>query len=230
MLSEQTPVAQIVLNHSECAPVFQRYKIDYCCKGELPLVRACAERGANVQVVLNELEAAIAARGPAAGLEAKDLTTPALIRHLVQRHHRYLRDVLPFLVPLARKVAPVHGAHSPNLLDVRDLLEELAEAMLPHLDREEQVLFPALLAERGPYDDIIRAELNSMHDDHLAVATILEALRNAAHDFTLPESACTSYTTLYRELSTMEADIFQHVHLENHVLMPRFDDATGERP
>jgi regulator of cell morphogenesis and NO signaling len=41
-----------------------------------------------------------------------------------------------------------------------------------------------------------------------------------------PEWACTSYRTLLSELAALEGDVLRHVHLENHVLMPRFAAMT----
>jgi len=221
-MTQQTPVAQIVLDHSETAGVFQRHRIDFCCKGQLPLEEACRQRGADPKVVLTELEQAVTERREPVGVNPRDIPTEALIEHIVQRHHRYLRDALPFLVPLAKKVARVHGAYHPNLLDVRDYVEELSDALLPHLDQEEQVLFPALLGDGKGMEERVATELATMHADHLEVSRLLEQLPYSAHDFALPEDACTSFTTLYRELNAMEMDIFRHVHLENHVLMPRF--------
>jgi len=61
-----------------------------------------------------------------------------------------------------------------------------------------------------------------MFDEHLAVAKLLEMIRVASDDFALPDWACNSYRTLFSELQQMESDVFTHVHLENHVLQPRF--------
>ena len=36
-----------------------------------------------------------------------------------------------------------------------------------------------------------------------------------------PEGACFSYKTLYSALKDFEADLHQHVHLENNILFPR---------
>lgn len=221
MVNEQMQVAQIVLDHSECAGVLMRYRIDYCCKGDLPLGEACQKRGADVQAVLADLAGAIAERREPPGIDPREVPTQVLVDHIVKRHHRYLKESLPFLAPLAKKVARVHGAHNGNLLGLSDVVEELSDALIPHIEREEQVLFPALV-NGGKPREIVSAELSTMHEGHLEVSTMLERLRTFAQDFTVPDWACTSYTTLFRELQTMEADIFQHVHLENHVLMPRF--------
>jgi regulator of cell morphogenesis and NO signaling len=224
MLSQEMEVAQIVLDHSECAAVLQRHRIDYCCKGRLPLVEACQERGADAGQVLRELEQAIAQRGETNVVDPRRIPTGELLDHIVRRHHAYLKDTLPFVMPLAEKVARVHGAHNPRLLEVCDAVETLAELMLPHMEREEQVLFPAL-ATGSPSPDLVADELATMYEDHLAVAKVLEKLREASEDFAVPEWGCTSYATLYRELKLVVSDTFQHVHLENHVLMPRFAKA-----
>jgi regulator of cell morphogenesis and NO signaling len=54
------------------------------------------------------------------------------------------------------------------------------------------------------------------------VAALLERVRSASDDFALPSWACNSYRTLFSELEQLERDLHTHVHLENHVLKPRF--------
>jgi regulator of cell morphogenesis and NO signaling len=61
-----------------------------------------------------------------------------------------------------------------------------------------------------------------MLSEHLAVAALLDAIRTASENFTLPDWACNSYRTLFAELEQVERDTFAHVHIENHVLQPRF--------
>jgi len=36
-----------------------------------------------------------------------------------------------------------------------------------------------------------------------------------------PVEACVSYQTLYQALQEFEADLHQHIHLENNILFPR---------
>jgi quercetin dioxygenase-like cupin family protein len=54
------------------------------------------------------------------------------------------------------------------------------------------------------------------------VAALLERIRVASDDLTIPSWACGSYRMLFNELQAAERDTFTHVHLENHVLAPRF--------
>jgi quercetin dioxygenase-like cupin family protein len=148
------------------------------------------------------------------------MSTADLIGHIVETHHEYLREHLPFAQGLAAKVARVHGDKNPKLREVQRVVDALAASLIPHLDDEEGVLFPAILAEARDATQVT-ALLQGMMDEHLGVAALLEQLRAASDDFTLPAWACTSYRTLFAELEQLEADIFTHVHLENHVLRPQ---------
>jgi iron-sulfur cluster repair protein YtfE (RIC family) len=57
--------------------------------------------------------------------DARAMSTPELISYIVSRHHAHLYAALPFLAPLAAKVARVHGDHNPKLLALRDALDDL---------------------------------------------------------------------------------------------------------
>jgi len=225
VVSAQDKVADIVISHSECAPVFQKHKIDFCCNGGVSLEEAAKKRGVDAALLISELQSAIAQRkgGPAG--DARDLSTTALIATIIANHHEYLRKILPFLVPLAAKVGNVHGDHDPKLKDLARVVKELSDAMIPHLDKEERTLFPALMTGK-PDPRIIKDELDAMVKEHLEVAALLELIHKATDDYTLPDWACNSYRTLFAELESMESDILRHVHLENHVLMPRFTEAA----
>ncbi len=41
------------------------------------------------------------------------------------------------------------------------------------------------------------------------------------NDYKAPEDACISYRILYQALQGFEADMHQHIHLENNILFPR---------
>jgi regulator of cell morphogenesis and NO signaling len=214
-------VASLVLDHSECAEVFQKHRIDFCCKGQLSIADAAASRGVDVDALLGELARAIAARGGLRDADPRELTTPRLVAHIVSRHHEYLRRTIPFVRGLASKVGRVHGDHNPKLRDLDVAVSALGDALLTHLDEEENVLFPLLTS---PDADPARtaAPLAAMQSEHLEVAALLDRIHQASDDFTLPDWACNSYRTLFAELRALEKDILTHVHLENHVLAPRF--------
>lgn len=221
MLDPAVPVATLVLDHSECAPVLARHRIDYCCKGQRPLADACRDLGLDLPSVVGELETAIARRSAAGAQETdpRTLSTRALIVKVIAPHHQYLHRTMPFLRALATKVARVHGEREPTLREVAQLVEHLCETLGMHLAEEEAVLFPALI--EGRVEDA-RPMLLEMRREHELVGEMLAKLRKAAAEYAPPEWACNSYRTLMKELDVMEADTLRHVHVENHVLLPRY--------
>lgn len=219
MLNAQTEIATIVLDHSECAAVFARRGIDYCCKGKRKLVDACADLGLEVGAVVEELELAIKRRTRDA-IDLRTLSTRELIVMVIAKHHQYLHRTLPFLGRLATKVARVHGSREASLHQVVACVEKIASTLESHLKEEERVLFPALMVGQRSLEVV--AMLNAMRSEHEAVGEMLANLRAAADDYIAPDWACASYRTLLTELAELEADTLRHVHIENHVLLPRF--------
>ena len=219
MLDPSSPVATLVLDHPELASVFADHRIDYCCKGEMALADACRARGLELSPIVAKLEAAIAHRQPRRDADPRALSTGEVIVKLIAPHHQYLHRAMPFIQGLANKVARVHGDREPALREVAALVTTLFDTLTAHLAEEERTLFPALiegrLADAAPL-------LRDMRREHEQVGALLAELRGAAADYAPPAWACTSYRTLMSELATLERDTLEHVHLENHVLLPRY--------
>jgi len=231
-LSHSTPpaidrsetLASIVARHPASARVFQSHRIDFCCHGEVTLDEALRGRPERAEVILAEIDAAV--RNLDREVATEDVTAlsvPALVSRIIERHHAFLRRQLPAIAPLLAKVAKVHGEHNPRLASVAAAFDELKAAIGPHLDEEEQVLFP-LLMTRAPDAAKAADALGRMHADHLAVGRLIGHLREQTDDYATPEWGCRSYRLLMSELEDLETDLLRHVHLENHVLMPRFVD------
>ena len=218
MINPSQTVASLVLDHSECAAVLQRHRIDYCCHGNVPLADACRDRRLDLGLVVAELERAIGERA-GDGQDARALSSPALIQHILAHYHAPLRKTLPFVRMLAAKVARVHGEHNPRLVELDEVVAQLAETLEAHIDDEEATLFPAMSdGERRDLSSL----LTSTRDEHETVGALLGRMRSATGEYGVPDWACNSYRTLFRELERLEADVLRHVHLENHVLLPRF--------
>ena len=221
--SSSPTVAQMVLEDPACARVFQRHRIDFCCAGEQTLEAACAGRGVEVAVVRAEIEIARGGRQAGASDDPRLLSTRALLERIVGKHHSYLRHTLPAVAALAGKVARVHGSREPKLLALAAAVNELAETLEPHIDEEEEVLFPALAEDREATSDLLQ-----MTDEHRAVAALLDRIHDASDGFVTPAWGCASYRALSSELRALDADVREHVHLENHVLLPRFGSGSTE--
>ncbi|MGB8931286.1 MAG: iron-sulfur cluster repair di-iron protein [Anaeromyxobacteraceae bacterium] len=215
-------LAAIVARNPASARVFQAHRLDFCCHGDVTLDEALLGRPEKAEAILAEVEDAI--RTLDREVVAEDvaaLSVPALISRIIERHHAFLRRQLPAIEPLLEKVVRVHGEHNPKLAAVLEAFKGLRAAIEPHLDEEEEVLFP-LLMTRKPDQAAAAAGLDRMYGDHLEVGKLIGHLREQTDDYATPEWGCRSYRLLMSELEDVETDLLRHVHLENHVLMPRF--------
>jgi regulator of cell morphogenesis and NO signaling len=210
--------------------VFEAWKIDYCCGGHTPLPDACAAVGKRVEDFVAELTRATAVPDATTRVWTND-SLPAMATNIVAMYHEYTREELQTLDPLAAKVLSVHGERRPELAEVVTLVRDLASDMLPHMLKEEQVLFPyvAQLEEAAagtrpaptPFFGTVKNPVRMMMVEHDRVGELLARLRLVTSDYTPPESACFSYRELYRRLAEFELRTHEHVHLENNLYFPR---------
>jgi regulator of cell morphogenesis and NO signaling len=125
----------------------------------------------------------------------------------------------------------VHGSRHPELLRIRQLVEEVYNEMMAHMVKEEKVLFPYIkeLVNAQSHAQPLQAAhfgtvqnpIHMMEMEHEVVGTNLATIRELTKDYTLPEDACASYSLMYRMLDEFEDDLHLHVHLENNILFPR---------
>ncbi|GJM68768.1 hypothetical protein HMSSN036_09840 [Paenibacillus macerans] len=107
---------------------------------------AAAERGIPVETLLTDLNR-MAAEHPRAE-EEQDWTkaeSADLIGHIVNTHHRYLREELPEIQKYVTKVSRVHGDADTHLREVERLFGELRRELLEHTDKEEAEEFPKII-------------------------------------------------------------------------------------
>jgi len=150
-----------------------------------------------------------------------------LCDHIQQAHHGYLREELPRLDFMTRKVAAVHGEHEPRLFELRKTFESFNAEMTAHTDEEDEVIFPAirkLEAERNgaPAGSLnLPASLEKLEREHDRAGAALEQFKTLSDNYTPPDWACNTFRALYDGLAHLENNMHQHVHKENNVLFPK---------
>ncbi len=212
-------VGEIAARHPLATRVFARHNIDFCCGGGVALTDACAKRDLDTAVVLQEIEREIASPGAdTASPRWTEAPVEELVAHIVSRYHDSLREELPRLESMARKVFRVHGDKDPERLGA--LLESflrLQAEVVAHLRQEEESLFPSLLRTAAGQ----AAELEPFVDDHVRVGQELHRIRELTDGFRVPDGACNTWNALWHGLAALETDLHEHIHLENNVLFPR---------
>ena len=138
-------------------------------------------------------------------------STDEIITYILERFHNGHRRDLPGLIVLACKVESVHGKNPEAPNGLADFLDEMAESLEEHMQKEEQILFPMIRHPIG----MMRME----HDDHVSNLGKLLALTN---DLKAPEGACDSWRALYEGLGQLSAELRELIRIENEILFPRF--------
>ncbi|HMQ04766.1 MAG TPA: iron-sulfur cluster repair di-iron protein [Pyrinomonadaceae bacterium] len=224
-------VREIALELPLTTRVFEEFKIDYCCHGDMPFDEACATAGTNPDLVIEKIETMMSAAGtaPADGFKATSLRD--LIHHIIENHHIFTRNEIRQLMPLMSKVARRHGEYHRNLVEMEEVFKSLCSELGLHLKKEEMVLFPYIeileaADELGrmpmaPPFGTVNNPVAIMISEHEGAGEKLVRLRSLSEDYTLPEGACPSFTALYHRLEALEKDLHQHIHLENNLLFPK---------
>ncbi len=217
ILTEERTVGQIAAEMPGSVRIFEKYGIDYCCGGRISLAAACAGRSIAPTRLIEELDAALAP-APDASPDWQTASLAALIDHILTRHHAWLKTEMPRLSRLLQKVTAAHGAaHGDSLVPLGQTFEALRQELDAHLMKEEMILFPMIRAGVRSVGNPI----NVMEHEHDSAGRALETMRAVTANYTLPAEACNSYRALFAGLQELEADLHQHIHLENNILFPR---------
>ena len=60
-----------------------------------------------------------------------------------------------------------------------------------------------------------------MEDEHERAGALMQQIRELTNNYIAPPDACTTFRLSLASLQAFEADLHQHVHLENYILFPK---------
>ena len=225
-----TTVGEIVAADYRAAAIFERFGLDFCCGGKRTLEEACRARRLEPAAIAAELSTL---GTTAASDDVPDASWPVdeLARHIVRRHHAYIRRQSPTIATHLARLAGVHGGRHPELLQIADHFGNLIGELRMHMMKEEEILFPyvrslAMAAEQGlePPSNMfgtVRNPIRMMEAEHQSAGDELAAIRELSGVYAVPADGCATYQVCYQELAAFDADLRQHIHLENNILFPR---------
>jgi len=231
-ITAEKTVRELALENPAATRVFEKLGIDYCCGGNRSLEEACRTANLPVDEVLDSL--AMDAQSGRAVEKDRNWATEMLadlVQHIVGTHHKYVREEIARLGPLFGKVGSMHGKNHPELLQILASFQGLEQELTMHMMKEERVLFPYIVRMEEsvmqkepvlppPFGSVQNPVAMMMHE-HDSAGEALRSMRKASAGYTTPGDACISFQTLYKALADFEADLHQHIHLENNILFPR---------
>lgn len=229
MTLAQTSLRQIAAEHPAALSIFDRFEIDLCHMGDKSLDEACAALHISTQQVEEKISGILSF--PALSTDPRQLSLAQLIQRIVRVHHRRIRQDLPALAEMAARLERNHAEQAPEHVPLARLVAQLHRDMFHHIGREEQALFPfiALMEDDArlayPADHACFRAVNTpiarMLQDHEDATQTIDELRQRTNDFTPTRNACGTKRALFAGLLDFDADLREHIHLENDILFPR---------
>lgn len=219
----------MVTENIKTAHIFKKYGIDFCCGGGISLERACEKYKVDYELLSKDLLNVDQTSSRATNYNSWDLDF--LTDHIINVHHNYVEENIPLLLQYSARVAQVHGAHYPELLEIKELVKEVAGELSSHLKKEELILFPFVkkmlvakkensglpVAHFGTVDNPIKM----METEHEDAGELFRKISMLSNNYIPPQGACNTYRAFYAKLDEFEQDLHQHVHLENNILFPK---------
>ena len=225
MFDTAKTVREFATQVPQAVRVFEKMGIDYCCGGGKSLSDACQQANISVDDVVSRLLESPTLSGSSSDWTQAKLAD--LVDHIVAKHHGYVKQELPRLEQLLNKVASKHGENHPELAKVESVFAQLNAELTSHLMKEENILFPYVKqleqsgTSRAPMFGSVKNPIHMMEIEHDSAGDCVRELRKLTNDYNAPADGCFSFRTLYQGLAEFEADLHQHIHLENNILFPR---------
>lgn len=222
-------VADLVTENIQTAHIFKKYGIDFCCGGGISIQKACEKANVDYDLLTTDL------------LNVENKITRAtdynswqldfLTDHIINVHHAYVEENIPLLLQYSERVAKVHGHHYTELVEIRDLVREVAGELSAHLKKEELILFPFIkrmvnAKKEGkelpaPNFGTVDNPIKMMEAEHEDAGELFRRIAALSNNYTPPQGACNTYRAFFAKLEEFEQDLHQHVHLENNILFPK---------
>lgn len=231
-------LAQIVNSNHKAASVFEKYHLDFCCKGKRSLEQACKEQQLPVSQITGELENIFGDESDAKAIDFEKMNMTQLSDYIVQTHHAYVKHEMPQIYAYLEKVSSKHGERHPELYKIFQTFAAVKEEMEGHMRKEELVLFPRIKELQKMADDenanrqlnisYLQSPITVMEQEHDHAGALLNDIRIFSNDYTPPQDACTTYRLCFAALKAFELDLHEHVHLENNILFPKAIGVFGE--
>lgn len=226
-ITENSLVKDIVNELPKTSDLFKKYRIDFCCGGNIPLSQAIAQNEVNMDTLLEELKIVFetyenAEKDVEVWTESDSNT---IMEHIISNYHRVSEEELSMLSPYVTKVSRVHGDSHPELLKVNELFYEFKKELIMHMEKEEAIVFPLIKQiDDGTVENRQEAIslITELEKEHDHAGEILRQIRKVTSDYKLPLDACGTYRLVYARLEALEELTFMHVHLENNILFPRY--------
>tara|TARA_R110002050_G_scaffold165031_3_gene295325 strand:- start:7408 stop:8139 length:732 start_codon:yes stop_codon:yes gene_type:complete len=222
-------IGQFVADDFRTAAVFNKYGIDFCCKGDRTLGDVCEKKGLETKEVLEKLNAVLNSTVNQS-IDYKSWPLDLLAEYIEKKHHRYVEEKIPVLLQFLNKLCSVHGERHPELFTINEEFTACANALTAHMKKEELVLFPFVKrmvkaklddsAVQSPQFGTVENPIAMMMQEHDTEGERFRKIAELTNNYNPPADGCNTYQVTFAMLNEFEQDLHLHIHLENNILFP----------
>lgn len=226
---ENRTIGSFVAEDFRTAAVFNKYGIDFCCKGGRTLEEVCEKKKISQTDLEEELDKLLYQKA-GNNIDFRAWPLDLLVDYIEKTHHRYVEEKIPVLLQFLNKLCKVHGERHPELFEVNNLFIGCAEELSQHLKKEELVLFPFVKqmvnatisgqSVQAPHFGTVQNPVSMMMHEHDGEGERFRKIAALTNNYTPPADACNTYKVTYAMLKEFEEDLHKHIHLENNILFP----------
>lgn len=222
-----TTLGSLVGAHPALIPWCAEKRLDFCCGGGKTLSAISQEMHLDLDSLIQTIKTKIEHEHVKPIPDWEDSQILELIDYILDRFHQGHRNAFPGLQALMVKVLNAHGTRLPVLAEIGHTLDTLISDLEPHMQKEENVLFPItrMIVEgqvpAGGFNPSM--PIHCMRHEHDDAGHLLEKLTALTSNYQAPEGACRSFRGLYQGLAELDHEIRLHIHLENNVLFPMIE-------
>jgi len=235
-LSYQKSVGEVVASDYRTAAIFEKYGIDFCCKGHRSIDEACERKHVMTEEVMRELKKYFSSEHSDSP-DFKSWPAGQLAEYIEEHHHRYVEDKTPLILRYLDKLCRVHGARHPELFEVNRLFSESAIELAQHMKKEELILFPRIkklaTVSNDPADisfmgqGMVQNPVDVMMHEHETEGDRFATIESLTNHYQPPADGCSTYKVAYEMLREFQNDLHLHIHLENNILFPMAIEMEG---
>jgi regulator of cell morphogenesis and NO signaling len=236
-LTYQNSVGEVVANDFRTAAIFEKYGIDFCCKGHRSIDEACERKSILTEEVMRELKKHFSSDNTDCP-DYKSWSSSQLVDYILEKHHGYIAETTPLILRYLDKLCKVHGEKHPELFEVNRLFSESAEELAQHMKKEELFLFPWIKGMDSTSDDsaknilsdkmMVKQPVSMLMHEHETEGDRYKAIETLTNQYQVPSDGCSTYMVAYQMLREFQNDLHLHIHLENNILFPKAIELEGK--
>lgn len=223
-------IGKFVADDYRTAAVFQKYNIDFCCKGGKTINEVCENKKISADELLANLND-VSNQSSDQNIDYQSWDLDLLTDYIEKKHHRYIEKTTPAMKQFLEKLCKVHGARHPELFEINEQFNISAGELSTHMKKEEIMLFPyikKMVSAKINSDQIVKPGSGSvqnpikmMMEEHNTEGDRFKKIAELSNNYIPPADGCTTYKVAFEMLKEFEEDLHLHIHLENNILFPK---------